>query len=35
LAQSGGGLVDLDGDGTAEQHTNIKIYLGSTGTGEP
>lgn len=35
FAQSGGGLVDLDGNGVTEPHTGIEVYFGSTGTGEP
>ena len=35
FSQLGGGLVDLDGNGVREEHTNREVYFGATGTGEP
>jgi len=33
--QSGGGLIDLNGDTVREEHSNREVYYGATGTGEP
>lgn len=35
FSQSGGGLVDLNGDGQPDEHGSREVYYGGTGTGEP
>lgn len=35
FSQSGGRLVEIDANGTREEHTQREVYYGSTGTGEP
>lgn len=35
FTQTGGGLVDLNGDTVREEHGNREVYFGATGTGEP